>query len=118
MDENQPFQPNITPIKPSDGRTIAVAIKGSMGQKGEGKSDAPPKVIASGYGKLAEQILDMAFAKGINVRTDADLAQLLATLDLDTPIPTEAIIAVAEILARVYEANGRVDGVMTEQPHN
>ena len=37
-----------------------------------------------------------------------DLAELLATLDLDTPIPSEAIVAVAEILARVYEANARM----------
>jgi len=110
MDENQPFQPNITPIKPADGRTVAVAIKGSMGRTGDAKTDSPAKVIASGYGKLAEQILEMAFAKGIKVRSDADLAELLATLDLDTPIPSEAIVAVAEILAKVFEANGKVEG--------
>jgi flagellar biosynthesis protein len=108
MDENQPPEPNITPIKPPDGRSIAVAIQGNIGNKGEGKTDSLPKVIASGYGKLAEQILEMAFAKGIKVRSDADLAQLLATLDLDTPIPSEAIVAVAEILARVYEANAQL----------
>jgi len=49
--------------------------------------------------------LAMAFEKGVKVREDADLAELLAKLDLDTPIPSEAIIAVAEILAKVYEAN-------------
>ena len=111
MDENQPPEPNITPIKPLSGRSVAVAIRGSLGglgQKGEGKSDSLPKVIASGYGKLAEQILEMAFAKGIKVRSDADLAELLAALDLDTPIPSEAIVAVAEILAKVYEANARL----------
>jgi flagellar biosynthesis protein len=108
MEENQPPKPNITPIKQPDGRSVAVAIQGSLGKKGEGKPDSLPKVIASGYGKLAEQILEMAFAKGIKVRNDADLAELLATLDLDTPIPSEAIIAVAEILAKVYEANARL----------
>lgn len=108
MDENRPPEPNITPLKPADGRTVAVAIQGNLGGKRGGKDDSLPKVIASGYGKLAEQILDMAFAKGIKVRSDADLAQLLATLDLDTPIPSEAIVAVAEILAKVYEANARL----------
>ncbi|MDP9128226.1 MAG: EscU/YscU/HrcU family type III secretion system export apparatus switch protein, partial [Pseudomonadota bacterium] len=58
-------------------------------------------------GKLAEQILQIAFQKGVKVREDADLAELLVKLDLDTPIPSEAIVAVAEILARVYEANAR-----------
>ena len=108
MDENKPPNPNITPVKPPDGRSVAVAIQGSLGRKGEGKADSLPKVIASGYGKLAEQILELAFVKGIKVRSDADLAELLATLDLNTPIPSEAIVAVAEILAKVYEANARL----------
>ena len=108
MEENQDPAPNISPIKSPEKRMIAVALQGNIAGDAEGKSDSLPKVIASGYGKLAEQILDMAFAKGIKVRADADLAQLLAMLDLDTPIPSEAIVAVAEILARVYEANARL----------
>ena len=111
MEEDHGFQPNISPIHPPERRSVAVALKGSVGEKSEGKPDSLPKVIASGYGKLAEQILEMAFDKGIKVRTDADLAELLATLDLDTPIPSEAIIAVAEILAKVYEANARIGAV-------
>ncbi|MFA5040538.1 MAG: EscU/YscU/HrcU family type III secretion system export apparatus switch protein [Bdellovibrionales bacterium] len=108
MEENQDFQPNTSPIFPSGRRAVAVAIKGSIGELQEAPPDSLPKVIASGYGKLAEQILDLAFEKGIKVREDADLAELLATLDLDTPIPCEAIVAVAEILAKVYEANARL----------
>ncbi|MDE1901131.1 MAG: EscU/YscU/HrcU family type III secretion system export apparatus switch protein [Alphaproteobacteria bacterium] len=104
MDENQENTANISPVKRDGERPIAVAIKG-----GTDKSpDSTPQVIASGYGKLAEQIMQMAFDKGIKVRADADLAQLLAALDLDTPIPSEAVIAVAEILAKVYEANTRL----------
>jgi flagellar biosynthesis protein len=105
MTENREDQtpaptPAIAPLKPAGHRSVAVAIKGE-----DGRPDSLPKVIASGRGKLAEQILELAFAKGVKVREDADLAELLAKLDLDTPIPPEAIIAVAEILARVYEAN-------------
>jgi flagellar biosynthesis protein len=108
MDGNQPTKPNIDPLYPTAKRTIAVALSGNVGGNKDGRTDSLPKVIASGYGKLAEQILDMAFEKGIKVRADADLAQLLATLDLDTPIPSEAIVAVAEILAKVYETNARI----------
>ncbi len=108
MDENKDFQPNIQPVKTAEKRQIAVALQGNIGGKEGGRPDSLPKVIASGYGRLAEQILEMAFTKGIKVRADADLAQLLATLDLDTPIPSEAIVPVAEILARVYEANARI----------
>lgn len=108
MEENEDFQPNVSPISSPGRRAVAVTLKGSIGDTSEGSPDSLPKVIASGYGKLAEQILEMAFDKGIKVREDADLAELLATLDLDTPIPSEAIVAVAEILAKVYEANARL----------
>ena len=69
-----------------------------------------PRLVATGRGALAEQILTIAFAAGIKVRQDADLAELLSSLDLDTPIPPEAVVAVAEILEKVFEANGRMSG--------
>jgi flagellar biosynthesis protein len=102
IDDDQPPPANIAPLKPT-GDLVAVAIRGEFGAAG-----GMPKVIASGRGKVAEEILKLAHAKGLRVREDGDLAQLLARLDLDTPIPSEAIIAVAEILARVYAANGRL----------
>lgn len=73
-------------------------------------SPAPPKVVASGRGAMAEQILALAFANGVRVREDADLAEILASVDVDTEIPLEAFAAVAEILAYVYRANGRWPG--------
>lgn len=99
-DPKDPTSP-ISPLK-SQRRPVAVAIKDEASGP-----DSLPKIIASGRGKLAEQILELAFAKGVKVREDADLAELLVKLDLDTPIPSEAIVAVAEILAKVYEANAR-----------
>lgn len=70
-------------------------------------TDAAPKVLASGRGAVAEQILQLAWASGVKVREDADLAQILAALDLDTEIPVEAYAAVAEIMLYVYRANGQ-----------
>lgn len=68
-----------------------------------------PTVSASGYGHLAEKILELAFAAGIKVRQDADLAEILAALDMDSEIPPEAFAAVAEILSYVYELNVSVE---------
>lgn len=65
-----------------------------------------PKVVAAGYGVWAEKIVELAFQNGVKVREDRDLAQLLAAIELDSEIPTEALVAVAEILAYVYKANG------------
>jgi flagellar biosynthesis protein len=81
-------------------KTIAVAVEESRG--------AAPKVSATGRGYVAEQILSIAFARGIKVREDTDLVQVLAALDVDSDVPTEAFAAVAEILAYVYRANGQI----------
>ncbi len=82
-------------------KTIAVALEEQPGQ-------AAPKITASGRGFVAEQILAIAFANNVKVREDADLVQILAAVDVDSDIPTEAYAAVSEILAYVYRANGHV----------
>jgi flagellar biosynthesis protein len=69
----------------------------------------PPKVVAGGRGRIAEQILEIAFAHGVRVREDADLAQLLSSIDIDSEIPVEAFAAVAEILTYVYQANNALN---------
>ncbi len=79
---------------------MAVALKYELGR------EALPKVVATGCGHVAEQILELAFANGVKVRQDADLVEILAAVDVDSEIPVEAIVAVAEILAHVYRANG------------
>lgn len=68
--------------------------------------DRAPRVVASGRGAVAEQILALAWANDVRVREDADLVQILAALDMDTEIPVEAFAAVAEIMVYVYRANG------------
>lgn len=67
----------------------------------------PPKVVAGGHGRVAEQILEIAFASGVKVREDADLAALLTSIDVDMEIPVEAFAAVAEILTYVYQVNAQ-----------
>jgi len=80
--------------------TVAVALEHAP------EAGGLPRVVASGKGYVAEQILTLAFANDVRVRRDADLAQILSVIDLDSEIPTEAFAAVAEILAYVYKANG------------
>lgn len=67
--------------------------------------DDAPRVTASGKGAIAEQILQIAFDRGIKVRQDAELVEILSLVEVDSPIPLEAFTAVAEILAFVYQAN-------------
>ncbi len=99
------------PKSPSPERQpVAVALSH------DGKSHSLPKIVASGRGKLAEQILELAFQNGVRVREDAELAEILAQLDIDSDIPGEAVIAVAEILARVYAANQQHDKTVPADP--
>jgi len=81
---------------------IAVALQYELG------GPQLPRVTASGRGFVAERILELAFANGVKVREDADLAEILSVVDVDSEIPAEALIAVAEILSYVYRANGRL----------
>ncbi len=85
--------------RPGD-RAVAVALRYDLA------SERPPQVVAGGHGAIAEQILAIAFANGVKVREDADLAELLAAVDIDADIPVAAFAAVAEILVHVYRANG------------
>ncbi len=80
--------------------TVAVALAYKP------ESDSAPKVLASGRGPIAEQILEVARARGILVREDADLVQLLRVIELGAEIPVAAFAAVAEILIYMYRANG------------
>ena len=68
------------------------------------KWDAP-RVVASGEGGVAEQIIQLAWANDIKVREDADLVEILSAIDVESEIPIEAFAAVAEILSYVYRAN-------------
>lgn len=87
-------------IKKISGRKTAVAIDDGV-RKGE-----IPRISAAGRGNIAEKILQLAFENDIKVREDSDLAEMLAKVELDSPIPSEAFMAVAEILSYVYRANG------------
>jgi flagellar biosynthesis protein len=85
------------PLRHKPAAKVAVALK----------HDRPevPKVVASGRGAVADRILDLAFASGVAVREDADLAQMLAAVELDCPIPLPCFEAVSEILAYLYRLN-------------
>lgn len=87
-------------IKKKPAKQVAVALKYDH------TPDEVPVVTAAGRGKIAEKILQIAHENGIHVREDGTLAEMLATIEIDSPIPTEAFMAVAEILSYVYQANG------------
>ncbi|MEQ5775150.1 MULTISPECIES: EscU/YscU/HrcU family type III secretion system export apparatus switch protein [unclassified Thalassospira] len=78
---------------------VAVALRYLQGR------DNAPVLTAKGQGSVAEQIMQVAFDRGIKVRKDSDLAEILMAVDVDSEIPLEAFAAVAEILNYIYRIN-------------
>lgn len=77
--------------------------------KYEAAARAAPEVVASGRGRIAEQIIALAEANGIYIKQDPDLVEVLSRLDIGEAIPPELYMVVAEILAFVYRLNAKGD---------
>jgi flagellar biosynthesis protein len=73
----------------------AVALKYNQDQ------DMAPIVIASGYGEVAERIIDIAENEGIPVYRDDSASSVLCMLDVGTQIPRELYETVAIIYAQI-----------------
>jgi len=86
-----------TPDNPKD--KLAVALEY------EKTRDKAPRIVASGQGFIAEQIIEVAKKHNIEIHKDAPLAEILSVLEIDSVIPVEAYAAVAEILSYVYKTN-------------
>ncbi|EWH03709.1 EscU/YscU/HrcU family type III secretion system export apparatus switch protein [Halomonas sp. BC04] len=65
--------------------------------------DDAPRVLAKGYGDMADRILAEARRQGIYVHDAPELVALLMGLDLDDRIPPMLYQTIAELLVWVYE---------------
>lgn len=66
------------------------------------EGDGAPRVVAKGRGILADNIIERARASGVYVHESRELLALLMQIDLDSHIPPQLYIAVAELLAWLY----------------
>jgi flagellar biosynthesis protein len=80
-----------------DGRRSAVALKYD-----QESNDAAPRVVAKGYGLVAEMIIQRAREEGLFVHESPEMVSLLMQVDLDSHIPPLLYQAVAELLAWLY----------------
>ena len=76
--------------------------------------DQAPKVIASGQGKLAERIIEVAEEAKVPVHKDAKLAESLSILDIGEYIPPELYSIVAEVLVFV-DSMDRIQSKMNKR---
>ncbi|MFL1406255.1 EscU/YscU/HrcU family type III secretion system export apparatus switch protein [Marinobacter sp. M1N3S26] len=83
----------------SSSRDTAVALKYD-GQRA-------PTVAASGMDEVAEEIIRIAREHEVPLYENAELAGILARLDLDEEIPETLYRVIAEILAFAFHLQGR-----------
>jgi flagellar biosynthesis protein len=83
------------PVPAPADRLSAVALSYKPGQHA-------PKVVAKGYGLMAERIVEQARGAGIFIHDSPELVNLLMGVDLDRQIPETLYLAVAELLAFVH----------------
>ena len=93
-DKTQPVAAAGRPAAPAP-RAEAVALAYREG-------DMAPRVVAKGRGLLAEEIIRRAREAGVFVHESRELVAVLSNLDLDSHIPPQLYLAIAEILAWVY----------------
>ena len=99
---------------PVDPRTTAVALTYAEG-------DAAPRVVAKGYGVLADTILRTARENGLYVHESPELVGLLMQVDLDSRIPPQLYQVIAELLAWLYSidaAEARASAPFTSHATN
>lgn len=80
--------------------------------------DPAPKVVAKGYGNIAETIIQTATANGLHVHESRELVSLLMQVDLDAHIPPQLYQVVAELLAWVYSIENLDSQPLTSSEKN
>ena len=80
----------------------AVALRYRM------EEDAAPLVIASGYGPIADQIIDIAEGRGIPVFRDDSLSSMLCMLEVGKNIPPELYQVVAAIYCQLLQTSAKI----------
>ena len=80
---------------PADARDSAVALTYPPGA-------VAPRVVARGYGLIADEIIARARANGVFVHQSRELVSLLMQVDLDRHIPPALYRVVAELLVWVH----------------
>ncbi len=83
-------------------------IKKAIALRYQAGKDEAPRVTAKGQGAVAERIIQIAREAGVPLKEHHDLVEVLSRLDLNSEIPPETYVIVAEILSWVYKLNKKL----------
>lgn len=71
-------------------------------------TDQAPVIIASGYGEIANKIINIAEQNGIPVYRDDSAASLMCMLDVGSPIPPELYEVIAVIYCQLLKSTAQL----------
>ncbi len=77
-------------------------MKKAVALRYDQKKENAPRVIASGKGKSAENILRIAMLHNLPIKKDEDLVELLSKVEIDREIPENLYVAVVEVFKFIY----------------
>lgn len=95
-----PKQPARANAEASPQRSTAVAVRYDT-------KEAAPRVVAKGYGNIADMIIRTAKENDLYVHESPELVNLLMQVNLDAQIPPQLYVAIAELLAWIYALEER-----------
>lgn len=81
--------------------------KSAIGLKYDQANSGAPKVVAKGFGSLADEIIAIAKESGVLVHEDPHLSEFLTRLDLGQEIPEQLYYVIAELIAFSYVLQGK-----------
>ena len=81
-------------------------------------TDQAPVIIASGYGEVANKIINIAEQNGIPVYRDDSAASLMCMLDVGTAIPSELYEVIAAIYCQLLKSTSDLRSSKTKTTKN
>lgn len=77
-------------------------MKKAVALRYDTEKENAPRVIASGKGASADNIIKIAELHNLPIKKDEDLVELLSKVEIDKEIPEKLYIAVAEVFKFLY----------------
>lgn len=77
-------------------------MKKAVALRYDSDKENAPRVVASGKGATAENIIKIAELHNLPIRQDEDLVELLSKVEIDREIPEKLYVAVAEVFRFIY----------------
>lgn len=77
-------------------------MKKAVALRYDREKENAPRIVASGKGSSAENIIKVAELHNLPIRRDEDLVELLSKVEIDREIPEKLYVAVAEVFRFIY----------------